>query len=139
MKRIIGIYKKYKGIINYLIFGVLTTIVNLVTFFVLTNTIFNPDNSVQLQIATIIAWIVGVAFAYLTNRKYVFESNNGNIKKEVCSFVIARLATLFLEMGIMYLGVSVLKYDHMIIKIIANVIVIVSNYVFSKIFVFKKK
>ena len=74
----IKIYQKYKEIILYLIFGVLTTVISLLTYYALVYTILNPDNAWQLQLANIISWIAGVLFAYVTNRKYVFESKNKN-------------------------------------------------------------
>ena len=80
-----------------------------------------------------------MAFAYITNRKYVFESKNNNVKKELSSFVGARIITLIMDMLIMYIGVTVLKGNDKILKLISQIIVIVSNYIFSKIFVFKNK
>lgn len=59
----------------YLIFGVLTTVVSLAVYYLLIFTVLNPENAIQLQIANILSWVAGVAFAYITNRKYVFESN----------------------------------------------------------------
>lgn len=137
-----NIYVKYKEIINYLIFGVLATIVNLLVKYVLLFTIFNATNSIQLQCSIIISWIAAVLFAYFTNRKFVFESTNKNKLKEFINFVIARLSTLFLEMIIMWFFVTLLKLNsdlHVIIfTMVAQVVVIVGNYIFSKLFVFKK-
>ena len=138
MKRIISIYNRYKEVINYLIFGFLTTLVNLVIYYLLTYTIINPNNVIELQIANIISWIVAVLFAYITNRKYVFNSKNNNIKKEVINFFEARIVTLIMDMLIMGIFVSVLGFNDEIIKILSQIIVIVSNYLFSKLFVFKK-
>lgn len=133
-----NLYFKYKEIINYLIVGFLTTVVNLVTYYSCVYTFLNPENSVQLQIANILAWIVGVAFAYVTNRKYVFESTNKNKLKEGIKFVSARITTLLLDMFIMWLGVTVLSFNDKFIKLISQVLVIVGNYILSKLFVFKK-
>ena len=135
----IKLFNKYREVIMYLIFGVLTTIVSLVVYYALVYTVLNPDNGVQLQIANIISWMAGVTFAYFTNRKYVFESNNKNKLKEAGSFVLARVATLIMDMVIMFVGVTLLAGNDKIIKIISQVVVIVANYIFSKIFVFKKK
>lgn len=85
IKRIKELYIKYKEIINYLIFGVLTTLVNLITKYILLFTILDPTNGFQLQIAIIISWVVAVIFAYFTNRKFVFESKNQNKLKEFIS------------------------------------------------------
>ena len=71
-----------KEVIMYLIFGVLTTIVSLAVYYVLIFTLLNPENAIQLQIANILSWIAGVAFAYVTNRKFVFESKEKNKFKE---------------------------------------------------------
>ena len=73
------IYIKYKEIINYLIFGVLTTVISLLTYYLLVYTILNPNKPIQLQIANIISWFTCVTFAYITNRKYVFNSKNKKI------------------------------------------------------------
>ena len=102
-------------------------------------TFLNPENAVQLQIANIISWIAGVAFAYITNRKFVFESNESNQLKEISKFVTSRLATLFLDMIIMFIGVTCLHGNDKIVKLISQVLVIIGNYIFSKLFVFKKQ
>ena len=138
INKCIKIYIKNKEVINYLIFGVLTTVVSLLVYYLLTFTILDANKPVELQIANILSWIAGVAFAYITNRKYVFESQNNNIKKELSSFVGARIITLIMDMLIMYIGVTIFKGNDKVIKIISQIIVIVSNYLFSKIFVFKK-
>lgn len=132
------IYLQYKEIINYLIFGVLTTVVSLLVYYGLVFTILNPDHAIQLQIANILSWIAGVTFAYITNRKYVFESSNQNQLQEVTHFVLARVITLLLDMMIMGIGVTWLKLNDKVFKLISQIVVIVLNYVFSKIFVFKK-
>lgn len=142
IKKIKELYIKYKEIINYLIFGILTTLVNLITKYILLFTILNPTNGFQLQIAIIISWIAGVLFAYFTNRKFVFESKNQNKLKEFISFVVARIATLLLEMFIMWFFVTLLKLNSdlyvVIFTLVAQVAVIIGNYIFSKLFVFKK-
>lgn len=139
MEKIKELYKKYKEIVNYLIFGVLTTVVSLVVYYGTVYTFLNPENAFQLQIANILSWIAGVAFAYFTNRKYVFESKETDKVKEASKFVLARVTTLIMDMIIMWLGVTVLHFNDKIIKLISQVVIIVSNYVFSKLFVFKGK
>ena len=139
MKKIKEQYLKYKEVINYLIFGVLTTVVSLAVYYICVFTFLNPENAIQLQIANILSWIAGVAFAYFTNRKYVFESKENNKLKEAGKFVLARLVTLVMDMIIMWLGVTVLHLNDKIIKLISQVVIIVSNYIFSKVFVFKKQ
>lgn len=138
MRKIIELYKKYKEIINYLIVGGITTLINLATYYFCVFTFLNPENPIELQTANIIAWLTAVVFAYFTNRKYVFESKETNKLKEGFKFFIARLITLLVDMAVMGLGVSILKFNDKIIKIISQVLVIVGNYVISKVFVFKK-
>ena len=139
MEKIKELYLKYKEVINYLIFGVLTTVVSLVIYYISVFTFLNQEDAIQLQIANIISWIAGVAFAYFTNRKFVFESKEKNKLKEAGKFVLARATTLVMDMLIMWLGVTVLHLNDKIIKLISQVVIIVSNYIFSKLFVFKNK
>lgn len=138
MEKIKELYIKYKEVINYLIFGVLTTVVSLTVYYIAVYTFLNPENAIQLQIANILSWIAGVTFAYFTNRKYVFESKESNRLKEAGKFVMARVLTLFVDMGIMWLGVTILHGNDKIMKLIAQVVIIISNYIFSKLFVFNK-
>ena len=133
------IYSQNKEIINYLFFGVLTTIVSLLTYYILTSTIFNPEKAIELQIANIISWIFSVTFAYITNRKYVFNSKSEDILSECSKFFTSRIATLLLDILIMFLGVTILKFNDKIIKIISQVLIIIGNYILSKIFVFNSK
>lgn len=138
MEKIKELYLKYKEVINYLIFGVLTTVVSLAVYYISVFTFLNPEDAIQLQVANILSWIAGVAFAYFTNRKYVFESKENNKLKEAGKFVLARVITLVMDMIIMWLGVTVLHLNDKIIKLISQVVIIVSNYIFSKLFVFNK-
>lgn len=139
MTYLINLYKKYQEMINYLIVGVLTTLVSLAIYYALVLTILNPTNSLELQLANIFSWLGAVFFAYITNRKYVFKSQNKEKKKEFVNFVSSRIATLLLDMAIMYLGVSMLKGNDKILKIISQIIIIIANYILSKLFVFRKK
>lgn len=139
MKKIKELYLKYKEIINYLIFGVLTTLVSLIVYYLLVFTFLNPSNPIELQIANILSWVAGVAFAYFTNRKFVFKSKEKNKIKEASKFVMARLVTLIMDMLIMWIGVTILHGNDKIMKLLSQVIVIVSNYLFSKLIVFKEK
>ena len=137
-EKIKALYSKYKEIINYLIVGVLTTIVSLIVYYVSVLTFLNPEIPYQLQIANVLQWVAGVTFAYFTNRKYVFESKEKNKIKEASKFVLARLLTLVMDMFIMWLGVTILHGNDKIIKLVSQVVITISNYVFSKLFVFKK-
>lgn len=138
MNKIKSIYLKNEEIINYLVIGVLTTIVSFVTYFICVTFFLNPNNSMQLQIANVISWVCAVIFAYLTNRKFVFKSENKQIKKEISSFVSSRILTLIVDMIIMFVLVTLLNYNDKISKLIVQVVVTVLNYIFSKLFVFKK-
>lgn len=130
---------KNKEIISYLIFGVLTTIVSLVSYYILTNTFLNPNNGIELQIANIISWILAVTFAYITNRKYVFNSKNTKKTKEIISFYLSRISSLLVDMSIMYILVTILHQPDNIVKLINQVIIILLNYILSKLIVFKKE
>ena len=137
MDKIIELFKKYKSVILYLVFGVLTTVVNIVAYYLLDlNGLFNT------VINTSIAWVVAVIFAYVTNKKWVFESKVEGFKdnfKEMMSFFGCRIATGLMDVGIMFVFVDILRYDDMIIKIASNVLVVILNYVGSKLLVFRNK
>lgn len=118
----------------YLIFGILTTIVNIVSFF-LFNRLFN------YKLSNIIAFILAIVFAYITNKVYVFESKKEEkleIIKEFIFFIGSRLFTFILDMLLMVLFIETLFIDVLISKIIVNVVVIILNYILSKKLVFKK-
>lgn len=123
---------KYKEVVNYLEFGVLTTVVNIVVYFV-----FADMLHFHYLISNCVAWFLSVLFAYVTNRKYVFESKSESIVEEMIKFFVSRLATGVLDMALMWLLVSVLSVNGVASKVLVNVVVVVSNYVLSKIVVFK--
>ena len=133
----IKIYKKYEELINYLIIGILTTVVSLATYYLLTLTVLDANNKVYLQIANIISWLASVTFAYFTNRKFVFKVKNKSNIKECLNFYISRISTLLIDMIIMYIFVSRLKFDNKIVKLISQVVIIILNYILSKFIVFK--
>ena len=139
MKKIKDLFIKYQEIISYLIFGVLTTVISLATYYLLVYTILDPNKGFELQIANIISWIAAVTFAYFTNRKYVFKSNKEKRLKEAFNFYLSRLSTLLIEMFLMWLLVTKLSFNDKVIKMIVQVAVIVLNYVFSKFLVFGKQ
>lgn len=132
------LYKKYEEIINYIIVGVLTTVVSWLAYAVC-KLFMNVDNAFQMQLAVIIRWIAGVVFAYFTNRKYVFKSKNTNMIKEAFDFTTSRLVTLFLDMFVMWLLPTVFGVNDWISTFISAVLVTVTNYIFSKFLVFNKK
>lgn len=133
-----NLYKKYEEIIKYVIVGGLTTVVSMACFYASVWTFLDGNDPLQLQIANIISWIGGVAFAYVTNRTIVFKSENRNILKEIIAFTSARVLTLFLDMGVMFVLVTVMEVDYNISKLISTVLVTVGNYFISKLLVFKK-
>lgn len=139
MKSIKELFYKYEEIISYLIVGGLTTMVSLITYYLLVYTILDPNIGIELQIANIVSWIFSVTFAYFTNRKYVFKSKNKISFKEGISFYISRIGTLFLDMLMMYVFVTALGFNDKIIKFVVQIIVIILNYILSKFIVFKKK
>ena len=87
--------------------------------------------------SNIIAWILSVLFAYVTNRRFVFSSK-GDIKKELLSFFSVRLLSLVIDTIIVYIGIDVLIFDPLVVKIASNIVVVIANYIFSKFLVFKK-
>ncbi len=131
-------YEKNKEIINYLIAGILTTIVSLAVYYASVLTVLDPLDPLQLQIANIISWIAAVSFAYFTNRKYVFDSHNPNVLKECSAFFASRIGTLIMDMGTMFLLVSVMGINDKIAKLIVQIIVTIGNYLISKLLVFRK-
>ncbi len=153
-----------REIITYLVFGVLTTAVNLVTFYLfkklfiaigwsgIVNALAESagwqealnllGNGTDYLDATIIAWTVAVIFAFVTNKLIVFESKSWKLSvagKEFIGFIGARLFSLAVEMLFMFTMVTLLKQNEFIAKIIVQIIVVILNYVFSKLFIFKKK
>ncbi|MDB8804741.1 GtrA family protein [Romboutsia sp. 1001216sp1] len=131
------ILKKYRESIMYLVFGGLTVGVNIATYIGLTRII-----ELNYMVANIIAWIVAVIFAYITNKFFVFESNNTELKfliKEFTSFVSCRLLSGVMEMILMYVMIDTMGINDFITKIFTNILVIVLNYVLSKVIIFKKK
>lgn len=131
------LWNKYKDLIPYGIFGVLSTIVNVVAY-ALCAKIFG----LSTVPSTVIAWFFAVLFAYVTNRKWVFHSEARGTKAiliEMGSFFACRILTGALDVGIMKLFVDILKFDDVIVKVGSNIVVIILNYVASKLVIFKKK
>lgn len=129
--------EKYKDIIPYAIFGVLTTLVNIVAYW-----LFAHPLRLSVMASTVMAWICSVLFAYITNRKWVFHSEamgSAAILKEMISFFACRLLTGVVDWLCMLIFVDLLYWNDMVIKIGANVLVIILNYVASKLVIFKKQ
>ncbi len=135
METLKTLYQRYREIINYLFFGVLTTVVNYVTYLAL------APFFVLTTVPTVTAWILSVLFAYLTNRKYVFcsHSTGREALKEAGGFVTARIMSGILDVAIMWIFVDCIGFNDLVIKLLSNVVVVVFNYVASKLVVFGKK
>ena len=131
-------YTRYRELIVYLIVGVATTIVSWIAY-AICRLIMDVSNPIIMQIAVIIRWTVGVTFAYFTNRAFVFQSKNPKMLQEAISFTSSRLVTLGLEMFIMWLFPTVFHVGDWISTFIAAVVVTITNYIFSKFIVFRKK
>ena len=128
--------EKYRDLIPYGVFGVLTTLVNISSYWLMAHPIKIP-----VMPATVIAWILSVLFAYFTNRKWVFHSEATGttaIAKEMVMFFGARLATGVIDWACMFIFVDIIGFNDVMIKTLANVVVIILNYVASKFLIFKK-
>lgn len=128
-------YLKKQEAMRYLVFGALATFVNIAVFAIFDLLHF------PVLVSNTIAWVVAVIFAYLTNRYCVFNSKKtkkSEIAKELSSFITARIITLIIESIFMWITVEQLHWHSVLMKVIANIIVIVLNFVFSKLFIFKK-
>ena len=131
------LFKKYRSLILYVVFGAGTTLVNIVVYGAATRFLRMDEMA-----ANLLAWLLSVLFAYCTNRTWVFESQASGfsaLMKEAGSFFAARVATGLMDQGIMFLCVKVLALPDLPVKIASNVIVIILNYVLSKWVVFRKK
>ena len=137
LKKLADWYREHREGMRYLVFGLLTTLLNLLIFTICVRII-----KIQVVISNIISWIIAVLFAYVTNKLYVFESKviqKKELAKEIISFFNARIVTLVIETIFLWITVIKLGWNEIIMKIIANIIVIILNFVFSKIFIFKKE
>lgn len=122
-----------REIFLYVFFGALTTIINILAY-----SFLYYGFTVSNTLSTIISWALSVIFAYVTNRIWVFESKNKSTLREAVEFFLARISTGLLDLLVMYIGVELLSFEGGILKIISNVMVIILNYLLSKLFVFKK-
>lgn len=135
MNKIIQFVKKHWDVVSYLFFGVLTTIVSYLVYY--------PCFWV-LDIAwlsEVISWIVSVAFAYLTNKPWVFKSHDWSMKvvaPELAKFVACRLGSLIMSVAILFVFTDLMGFDGNVMKLAASVLVVIVNYVGSKLLVFKK-
>lgn len=136
IEKIKAVFGDMKSVINYIFFGILTTFVNVITYWTMARLI-----GTTTLVSSITAWIIAVLFAYITNRKWVFFSRANSkidIIKEVLYFYGCRLATGLIDWLIMLVFVDVLHFYDLVIKIVANVVVIVLNFLASRFIVFKR-
>ena len=137
MDKIIQLVKKYWSIISYLFFGVVTTVVNMVVYYLCYHLW-----GVSSDLSTVIAWVLSVLTAFLTNKPFVFGSHDWSMKvlmPEAGSFFGCRLGSGILELVLMHITVEMLGWPGMLMKLLVNVIVVILNYVASKLLVFRKK
>ncbi len=121
-----------RELILYVVFGAFTFFVNLISYFFFANML-----GINYLISNAIAWFLSVLFAYITNRIWVFESKSPNILKEMSLFFGGRIFSGVVDMLLMYTFIDLLVLDSSISKIIVQIIVIILNYIFSKLIVFK--
>lgn len=137
LKRFYPLYKQYKEILLYLFFGGLTFIVSISSY-----VLFEKGMHFDPLLANVFSWILAVAFAYITNRVWVFKNVANSFSgavREVAAFFGGRVATLVIEEILLLVGISVLHLDSILVKVIAQIVVIVLNYFISKIIVFNAK
>ena len=137
MKKLLQLLKKYEEVISYLFFGGLTTLVNYIVYLPCYNILHLSG-----ALSNAIAWVVAVAFAYLTNKPFVFKSHDWSAKTvipELTKFVSCRIGSGLLETAIIFVLVDCLNWNGNIIKLATSVLVVILNYVASKLLVFRKK
>lgn len=137
MKRILDLIRKYEGILVYLCFGVLTTLVNYIVYFPLFNWL-----KCSAVFSNVIAWVAAVIFAFLTNKPFVFKSHDWSAKtvvNEASKFIGCRVGSGVLETVIVWLFVDVLLLNGNWTKIAVSILVVLLNYISSKWLVFRKK
>lgn len=132
-----SLWEKYRSILIYLIFGVLTTAVNYLVYIPCLNLL-----GLSASVSNVIAWCVAVLFAFLTNKPFVFESKDWSAKTvvpEFSKFVGTRVASGLMETVILMVAVDMLGWNGVIWKLVTNVIVVILNYIGSKLLVFRRK
>ena len=140
------IYHSKQEVFDYLVFGFLATVVSWVAYLVARDAFishfFPGEDTTIALISNLISWIIAVLFAYVTNRTFVFKSEateKDAVIKELFSFIGSRVTTFLIDEGMMFIFVDIVKMNDIIAKVIVSFVVIVLNYVFSKLFVFKNK
>lgn len=143
LKKIADWYREHREGMRYLIFGALTTIVNILTYALFASVILKalPSKEVIVNVSEIIAFIVALIFAYVTNKVYVFKSKTTSFKeliREMTSFTSCRIVTEIVSILMMNAAIW-FSINDILMKVIANIVVIILNFVFSKLIIFKKK
>lgn len=136
MSKISEIYIKYKEFILYIVFGILTTVVSISSYYICSEIL-----NIHYLVSNIISWILSVIFAYFTNRVWVFESKSKNLSdilKEMFTFVNCRLLSGVIDMATMFVLVEAININDMYAKVFTQFIVVILNYVLSKLIVFRK-
>ena len=148
MSKIKELVKKHWDVVSYLFFGVLTTLVSWITDagFMLLFEKCGMNGELNIIISNVLSWIFAVIFAFITNKLWVFNSKSFEAKTlwyEIGTFVSARLVTLLIETGILAGAALIFGSDNtvvnIIMKVITSIIVVVLNYIFSKLIIFRKK
>lgn len=136
MNKIRAFLKKHYDILAYLFFGVLTTVANYVVYLPCYNVLH-----FSAALSNVIAWVVAVVFAYLTNKPFVFQSHDWSAQTvipELTKFVGSRIASGALETGIIFLTVDLLLWNGNVMKLVTSILVVIINYVASKLLVFRR-
>ncbi|MCP8856192.1 GtrA family protein [Latilactobacillus sakei] len=130
IKTIQNLIHKYWEQLMYLVFGVLTTAVNMVVFYLL-----DQYTGMYYLLSNTIAWFLSVLFAFFTNKTWVFQSKYTNFRdfsREIASFFFFRGISYIMDTAIMFVGISMLHGPNMVVKIIDQFVIILANYIFSK-------
>lgn len=137
MERILSLVRQYRAMLSYLFFGGVTTLVNLLTYYLCYHVLtLGNDPSV------IVAWILSVLVAFLTNKPFVFQSHDWSpqvLFPEAASFFCCRLGSGIMELVLMHITVEMLAWPGMLMKLLINILVVIINYVASKLLVFRTK
>lgn len=135
MNKLWDFAKKHWDVLSYLFFGGLTTVVNYLVYLPLYNYL-----GFSAVVSNAMAWVAAVAFAYLTNKPFVFKSHDWSMKTvvpELAKFVGCRVGSGLIETAILLVTVDWLRWDGNIMKLVTSVLVVILNYVGSKLLVFK--
>lgn len=138
---IYSLYTKHKDKILYLFFGVLTTFVNWVIYALACQWGWIPEG-VRATVSNVIAWAAAVVFAFVTNKPFVFRSNDWSfsaVLPEFTKFVLCRVSSGLIETGVIFIAVDLLEGNSALFKVLTSAFVVVFNYFASKFLVFRKK